>query len=146
MIEKMTKNEVKELWRFIELLSDYHNNVSKHFSGLYPMNKPAETIKVFEDDIESGKSMIYVYRDDGLTKGFVKLDIEKTFGTVSYLFVEDKYRGEGVGDALSDAALETFKEYGVKQIDVKVVYGSPTVDYYEKRGFKKQQYIMTREI
>lgn len=146
VIKKMTKNEIKELWHYIEALAEYHNNVSEHFNGMYPMDSPAQTIEMFEEDVENGRAVIYTAEEGGVTQGFIKADINKTSGAISYLFVDDQYRGEGIGDELTGAAMTMFKEYGVKRVDVKVVYGSPTVDYYEKHGFKKQQYIMTLSL
>lgn len=134
------------MWVFIDKLSQYHNGVSKNFKNLYPMQNPSVTVKEFEDDVENGKSIILVDREKNTTKGFIKLDFNKDVGAISYLFVQDEYRGEGIGKVLIEEAMKKFKEYRVKQVDAKVVYGNPAVEYYEKLGFKKQQYIMTMNL
>jgi ribosomal protein S18 acetylase RimI-like enzyme len=145
-IKRLTKNEVKEMWVFIEELAQYHNSVSENFKGLYPMDPPVETIKNFEDDVESEKSVILVDREEDVTKGFIKLDFDQQKGAISYFFVKEEYRGAGTGRALIDEAMKWFKKQKVKQIDAKVVYGNPAAEYYEGFGFKKQQYIMTLNL
>lgn len=145
-IKKLTKNEVKEMWVFIEELAQYHNSVSKHFKEMYPMDPPVETIKNFEDDVESEKSVILVDREGNDTKGFIKLDFNRQKGAISYFFVKEEYRGEGTGRVLIDEAMKYFKKEKVKQVDAKVVYGNPAAEYYERFGFKKQQYIMTMKL
>jgi hypothetical protein len=41
-----------------------------------------------------------------------------------------------------DWALGKFEEYGVKNIEVKVVYGNDVVDFYKRYGFKEKSLIL----
>ena len=46
-------------------------------------------------------------------------------------------RGKGYGAAFMDWALNTFRELGINDIDVKVVYDNEAIRFYEKYGFRK---------
>ena len=40
-------------------------------------------------------------------------------------------------------ALNTFRELGIKDIDVKVVYGNEAIRFYQKYGFRERSVILT---
>ena len=52
-------------------------------------------------------------------------------------------RGKGYGAAFMDWALNTFRELGVRNIDVKVVYGNEAIRFYQKYGFRERSVILT---
>ena len=42
-----------------------------------------------------------------------------------------------------DWALNRFRDSGMKEIDVKVVYGNDAIHFYEKYGFRERSVILT---
>ncbi len=81
-----------------------------------------------EDDKEIGRAWLYVLYND--------LHAEP-FGLVEDDFVEEKYRGSGVGTKLVQAVIEKSKKIGCYKI-IATVRNSKEVAcaWYEKFGFK----------
>lgn len=57
------------------------------------------------------------------------------FCWVSFLFVEEKFRRQGVGRYLICAAMERGKELGRKELQLCAAKSNPAMGFYEKLGF-----------
>ena len=55
----------------------------------------------------------------------------------------EQERGKGYGAAFMDWALNTFRELGIHEIDVKAVYGNEAIRFYKKYGFRERSVILT---
>lgn len=141
-IREIDYSEVKLLKPLMENLAFHHNNVSINFKGSYPRHLDKERIARFEKEIKEGKSKAFCCFENDKIVGVIKIDIDTDCGVIDYLVVKNEYQAQGYGKALMDIALETFKKYEVKNIELHVVYGNDAVNFYEKFGFKKQSYIM----
>lgn len=146
MLKELKENEVKALKPLMEYLGRHHNNVSVNFKGFYPRHKDEERIERFEKEIKNGNSKAFACYEDNRIVGVIKIDFEGNNGVIDYFVVLEEYQGKGYGKELMDKALETFKEHNIKNIELHVVYGNDTINFYEKYGFKKQSYIMELNI
>lgn len=143
-IRELRKDETELLYDCIVELSEYHNEVSANFKGIYPTHRYEDTLANFKAQVACGNSRIAVIGDSGID-GFCKVDINGAKGKLDYLMVTKAQRGKGYGRALMDWAMKTFADNGVSAIEVKVVYGNPALHLYEKYGFCKEAYILRRD-
>lgn len=146
MMREITADETQELYELIKQLSEHHNIVSVHFKGAFPTRPYEDTVRIFSDDILSGRSKISVIEEDGKIVGFSKIDIDGVKGKLDYLVVDESYRGNGFGSILMDEAMRVFRESGVHEIEVKVIDGNEAVHLYEKYGFRTKAHILVNQI
>ena len=142
-MREITSKETGKLYRCLEALAEHHNQVSVHFKGQYPRTSSEQKIAAFEQELEEGKSSIAVIEEEDRVVGFCKINIGNSAGVLEYLVVLDQERGKGYGAALMDWALNRFRDSGMKEIDVKVVYGNDAIHFYEKYGFRERSVILT---
>lgn len=97
---------------------------------------------MFENALRENVSHIAAIEDRGQIVGFCKVDLCGEKGKLDYLVVLKEYRGNGYGKALMDWAMESFAEYGVHQMEVKVVAGNKAIHLYEKYGFRSMRIFL----
>ena len=104
--------------------------------------------------IESNESIIYVAYIESDAIGFVQLF--PIFSSVSMepmyllndLFVEENYRGSGIGTALINAAKDLCRAQGMKGLALQTEVDNPAQKLYEALDFKKDpdlHYFWTNE-
>ena len=142
-MREISSEETGKLYECLEALAEHHNSVSVHFKGSYPQTPSIQKIKQFASDLEEGKSRIAVAENGNQVVGFCKINTGADTGVLEYLVVLDRERGKGHGAALMDWALNTFRALGMKDVDVKVVYGNEAIRFYEKYGFRARSVILT---
>ena len=142
-MREITSKETGKLYRCLEALAEHHNQVSVHFKGQYPRTSSEQKITAFEQELEEGRTNIAVAENGTEVVGFCKINIGNSAGVLEYLVVLDQERGKGYGAALMDWALNRFRDSGMKEIDVKVVYGNDAIHFYEKYGFRERSVILT---
>ena len=130
-MREIAPDEAYRLYDCLEQLAEHHNRVSVHFKGQYPLTPSADEIRQFEQELSEGSSRIAVAENGRSVAGFCKISFDGDAGTLEYLVVLEPERGKGYGGALMDWAMESFRERGVRYIDVKVVYGNDAVGLYE---------------
>lgn len=81
-----------------------------------------------------------VYREKGITKGFVTYHmLDQNTGKLLYLAVDEKYRGHGIARLLEQYALKKLESLGA----MKIITGTrsdnlPAQKLYETSGFKRE--------
>lgn len=141
-MREITFDEVDKLKDCIIALSEYHNEVSTNFKGIYPSRPYSETLELFSNAIRNNVSHIAVIEDNVKIIGFCKIDTTDKKGKLDYLVVLKEYRKKGYGKQLMDWAMDMFRKFNVEQIEVKVIDGNDTVHLYEKYGFKMNAHIL----
>ena len=142
IIKELAPAETEQLLPCLEALDACHNAVSVFFSGSYPARANSVKLAEFKQSLNNGKSKIAgVFRESDLL-GFCKIDFFESHGKLDYLVVLPGARGRGLGDMLMQWALAEFTRHGLRQIEVKVVYGNDAVAFYEKYGFRMNAQIM----
>lgn len=99
--------------------------------------------KFLEDRISQGQSIIFLAMVDSIPVGFTQL--YTTYSSVSLqavfilndLFVDHKYRGRGIGEALLNYAKKLCKEMNYKGLALETAVDNPAQQLYEKMGWKK---------
>lgn len=127
--------EVKPLW---EKLRDYHISKTEYFKDSY--------VKTFEERIKILKrepvaEMRVVLVKDNDTHRFVGYCIstvkEDATGEIDSIFIEEEYRGLGVGNELMQRSLAWLKAEGAKPIELTVGSGNESVfKFYGRFGFR----------
>lgn len=81
-------------------------------------------------------SDILVYYKDDDEKGFVTLEIKKGVGSIGLVAVDEKERGQSIGKELMMAALWTFKEKGIFNVEVVTQKANRIAcEFYKSLGF-----------
>ena len=66
---------------------------------------------------------------------------------IDELFVEDEYRGQGVGTQLLDLAEEFARQQGARMLHLEVNHGNRAVELYRRRGFEEHdRFLMTKRL
>ncbi len=116
------------------------------FAGSYPSRPYEETLALFSRALAEGSSRIAAAEQDGAVLGFCKVDLAGAQGKLDYLVVLPAFRGKGNGRALMDWAMETFRQNGVTQVEVKVVDGNDAIRLYEAYGFRMNAHLLRRSL
>lgn len=145
VIREIYENEVDSLYKCVAALSEYHNEVSENFKGIYPTHEYKDTLAKFRTQVSYGNSHIAVVGEKDIY-GFCKVDINATKGKLDYLFVTEEQRGKGYGRALMDWAMKCFADNEVSAAEVKVICGNPALHLYEKYGFCAEAYILRKNF
>ncbi|MFC9418748.1 GNAT family N-acetyltransferase [Bacillus mobilis] len=143
--KQITLEEIEVLRNPLEKLHEYHNSKSKFFSGDYPRITFEERIKEYEKNLKYGEyriELLIEVETDNILGCYIAYG-KKISGKIEVLFVDEKYRRNGLGLKLMNSAMEWFKEKQIYEIELTVVYGNEAVSFYEKMGFYPRSIIMT---
>lgn len=145
-IREIDASDVNKLQECIVYLAEHHNQISVNFKGSFPRRPYDETICSFSENLRNKESHIAVVEDADKIVGFCKVDVVGHNGKLDYLVVLQGHHGKGYGRQLMDWAMNTFREYGVNHIEVKVVDGNDAIHLYEKYGFKIKNLIFYASV
>ncbi len=142
-VRTATRKDIPEILRLNALLSDFHVRIDPYYkSG----EETAGGFKlVLENLFDDEKTNILVAdKGNGLAGYFIGmiqppkpfLRPEKT-GRISDAFVEQAFRGRGLGEKMFDRLVEWFKENGIRHIELSVDARNPEgIGAWRKYGFK----------
>jgi len=145
-IRKAKKEDIESIHKLDRESVKYHKKFDRDFysisekwwkikkdSCLKAIENPANLILVSEIN---GKVVGYIW-------GFVETSIKNKIGRIQELIVTSRQRGKGIGKELINQMLNFFKEKKciISEIEVSV-NNLPTVQVYERLGFKKREYKM----
>ncbi|WP_049925351.1 GNAT family N-acetyltransferase [Halopiger goleimassiliensis] len=97
---------------------------------------------------------LLVARVDGELAGFASVSIERgsleldaTRGTLSNLYVEPRFRDQGVGSALLEAAESTLEEKGAEVVVLEVMAANEDARrFYRRHGYDAFRVTMDRSL
>lgn len=124
----------------------------------YPKKKKTELEKQFDDakkiwmkkykkEIGSKNDVLFVAEVEGKIVGVAKVLIEKKRGELERLYLLRKYRGFGIGKALTKFRVDYLKKKGVKWIDTYIyVKNKKSLKLHEDLGFKYGSYRMEMNL
>ncbi|AIK39524.1 MULTISPECIES: GNAT family N-acetyltransferase [Bacillus cereus group] len=141
----ITLDEIEIIRNSLDKLHEYHNSKSKFFSGDYPRITFEERIAEYKKNSKYGEYRIELLIESETDNilGFCIAYSKKVSGKIEVLFVDEKYRRNGLGLKLMNSAVEWFKEKQIYEIELTVVYGNEAVSFYQKLGFYPRSIIMT---
>ncbi|MED1409071.1 MULTISPECIES: GNAT family N-acetyltransferase [Bacillus] len=141
----ITLDEIEIIRDSLDKLHEYHNSKSNYFSGDYPRMTFEERIEDYKKNSKHGEYRIELLIESETDNilGFCIAYSKKISGKIEVLFVDEKYRRNGLGLKLMNSAVEWFKEQQIDEIELTVVYGNEAVSFYQKLGFYPRSIIMT---
>lgn len=144
----ITLEEIEILREPLEKLHQHHNNKSIHFSGYYPRTSFDARVEQYRKNANYGEYHIELFTDAETNNivGFCIAYSKGSSGKVEVLFVDEKYRSQGLGAKLMHNAMAWFASYNIFEVELTVVYGNDAISFYEKLGFYPRSTIMTTKI
>ncbi len=154
VIEKATQADFDAVQKFTEKLNidiadKYDHTVNKQF--VYTDNGKKYIEKVLNND----DSVVFIAKTEGKAVGYILATIEKIgdFRTIhskseiDFLWVDEGYRGNGIGSMLMQSIQTWSKEKGVDQITLYVDHSNiDAVTLYKKEGFIISELLMIKHI
>ena len=144
IVKQIPIEKMEILRESLDKLHKYHNSKLEYFSGDYPRITFEERVEVYRKNAKLGKYRIELLIDAETNNiiGFCIAYIKRIYGKVEVLFVDEKYRRNGLGVKLMSSAMEWFGENHINDIELTVVYGNEAVSFYQKLGFYPRSIIM----
>jgi len=126
-------------------LGVYHNSVTTNAEVRYPTTPVEHCAAAMGAGITDGSCKAIGVFENGELIAFCQASVnaEKRRGELTYLFVNEEYRGQGIGTKLMDWAMEVFEASPAEMVDIRVVEGNPVADLYERYDFHPRISVMT---
>ncbi len=125
---------IKPLW---EKLNEHHRIRSPHFSEYYERFSFEKRCEKFRSGDLALRIEVATDSTRSQHAGYCISTIDaENRGEIDSLFVEEEYRGEGIGDAFVRSALSWFGGHRVKVRSIVVGEGNEgVIGFYERYGF-----------
>lgn len=150
MIRKAKKEDIELIHKLDRESTKYHKKFDRDF---YTISERWQKIKKDSQikAIKSPTNLILVAEIDkrvvGYIWGFVETIMKHKIGKIQELIVTSKQRGKGIGKELIKRMLDFFKNKDCIISEIEVfVENLPTIQVYEKAGFKKREYKMQLKL
>ncbi len=134
---------IKPLW---EKQRDHHQSVSTYFSHSFENITFQHRSEELRKKSEDGKLDIYVAHDCDLDRdiGYIVSSIETdNTGEIDSIYIEDEYRGSGIGRVLMGHGLQWLRENNAMDIRIVVAHGNDSVlKFYQQFGFYPKSYVL----
>ena len=121
---------------------EYHEDNSEYFKS----NNRANLFLKRKSVLESLEDLrVIVVEDENVQIGFCIASYEYERGTVESLYVEEKYRRQGIRTRLIKDQLKWFEEKECKRISVSTVYGNTVaIAFYKKFDFLPRVIVLEK--
>ncbi|MDP4093289.1 MAG: GNAT family N-acetyltransferase [Bacillota bacterium] len=137
---------VKPLW---EKLNNHHSNVNKSFSESIKKRSFETRAQDFLDRAPTQRFRVEVAYDSGKNEyiGYCISSVsDKNVGEIDSIFIDETYRGKGVGSRFMESALEWMDKSNVKSKRLSVIYGNDSaLRFYAKYGFNIRSLILEQQ-
>jgi ribosomal protein S18 acetylase RimI-like enzyme len=140
--------------RLLDAMSQLHTaKVSEVFDG----SQPTKTASYVAELVAEPKNQVYVATNGKEVVGVLRSSIQEAedipgwrvrrYGTIEAMFVEPKWRRQGIAGALMQAATLYFKEQGLAIIELNVWdFNKEAQSLYRKLGFRAKNLNMWRKL
>lgn len=150
LIRKAKKVDIESIHKLDRESTRYHKKFDADF---YTISEKWWKIKKDSQlkAIKSPTNLVLVAELDekvvGYIWGYVETIMKNKIGKIQELIVTSKQRGKGIGKELIKRMLDFFKERECVISEIEVfVENLPTIQVYEKAGFKKREYKMQLKL
>jgi ribosomal protein S18 acetylase RimI-like enzyme len=94
---------------------------------------------------------VKVVEIDGHMAGYVWFKLVDSavgsFGRIEHIFVDENFRGQGVGKKLMSGAEEHFRGHGTKKIKLTVTTeNKAAISLYKGLGYKTKRFVMEKDL
>ena len=119
----------------------------------YPFNAQSirDNLEEFFDNHEMGKIWLILLENE--TIGYATLTYGFSFeynglnGTLDEMYIDDPYRGKGIGSETIDFIVEESKQLSLKALHLEVEkHNEPAINLYNKSGFVKRKRVMMTKL
>jgi len=152
-IIKATKKDAKTLAGFEnDFSSSQKVFVKKYFYDFLKLRDE----KALKKLMNNKKDLFYLALLDGVLAGYVQFRIDDgkqdgvkvmpRQGFIRSLYVEKKYRKNGIAKALFLCSMKYFKQRRVKYVSLNVMHTNFARDIYKKWGFEDFRMLMKKKI
>jgi GNAT superfamily N-acetyltransferase len=120
--------------------AEYHNTSSKYFStdiqeGIFQ--------KRLESWQHSENLKFTIAKEDETIIGYCISSAQKKIGVIESLYVDEKYRKQGIGKALVTIHIKWFESLKCKKYSVTTVYENPiAISFYKAVGLFPKKIVM----
>lgn len=140
-IRKATIKDLETLQSFYKKLSLFESQFTDEFNEDWAYGKKGK--RFFEKLLTGRNAFALVTEDNGEMVGYASVSIKKTtfrkrskLAVLEQLFVNDDYRGKGVGTLLMQEVKRKLKAREVPRLQLYAVKSNEkAIDFYKKNGF-----------
>ena len=130
---------IKPLW---ESLNAHHQSKSTHFKdhfSKFTFEKRMDGLKMRE------RLIVYLAEDKGESVGYCIASVDGLTGEIDSVFVNERYRGKGVGEKLISRGLKWLEAQKCEAIKVSIAEGNENVlGFYRRFGFAERLIVMQK--
>lgn len=151
-IRKATPNDIDAITALNSQLADYHHLIDTYY------RPGSETAPLFKDQLsfiiqKENITVIVAETDKIIGYAIGVIEPAKTFvtpdevGKISHTFVEEKYRGQGIGRKMVDTLIYWFSQEGVTHVELSVDSRNESgVKAWQSLGFKEYMKKMRLDL
>ncbi len=143
MTREATKEDIPLLIKWLELLINHTQTATNdpYISNLEP-NYDEVHEPFFLNAIQNDKGKIYIFEEEGISKGFIYGSITAPFlevssitsiGQINICWVDEKYRKQGIASELVRCIEQWFQSRGIGYIDLHYLVGNMEAEESWKR-------------
>lgn len=145
-IEYSETGDIRETHSLWKKLIEHHAALSPYFSERIAKRTTAQRQSHFLEKSANGKARIDLAKDTetgGLVGYCVSSVSQKGEGEIDSIFIEESYRGLGIGDVLMKKALDWMANQGATRNTIAVAVGNEEVlAFYQRHGFYPRAVIL----
>ena len=152
-IRKATIEDIPSVLKLWTELMEFHRNLSKNFEPVGDAESIWESFARGRLDEQDSLMIVAGINDRiiGYCSAFIQLNtpvfrIEK-YGVIGDIFVEETFRGRGIGRNLFDFAQKWLGQKGCEHLQVSVAHHNPlSQGFWRKMGFSNYLDRMSRKL
>ncbi len=141
-IRTITRDEINGIKILWENLNAHHLSRSTHFKEHFSkltFEKRMEALK------KRDRFIGYVAEEDGEGVGYCIATVDRRVGEIDSIFVDESFRGKGVGEKLMSLALQWLGGQQCETIKVSIAEGNENVlGFYRRFGFAERFIVMQK--
>ena len=144
--------DLHQLW--IQLI-EYHHDIGNIGGFIYKSDRYDDLRKHLEKEIQHNKFCVMVAKLDGQSIGFAKANIlsyptffeDNVFCMIGQIFVQEEFRGKGIGSRLINTIEEWAKEKDINQVRLGLNYKNKrSFSFYEKLDYKPTSITLKKRL
>lgn len=134
---------VEEMWKNLI----YHlQSESKYFSESYKNRDFKERKKQFIQNAEEGQLRLDIAKDRKKNVGYCVSSIINRKGIFDSIYVEERYRKQGVGKTLMERTIEWMNLNNVTDFEIMLTFGNTeALKFYQSFGFYPKNMILKKK-